>query len=57
MKYFIISGSPIYGFRYIGPFDSQQLAIQYQKRNANSMSPTWWVGELLTPTEYNLKLK
>jgi len=49
MKYFIISGSPVYGFRYVGPFDSRQLAEQYQKENHENLSVDWWIGELLTP--------
>jgi len=51
MKYFIISGSPVYGFRYVGPFDSQQLAEKYQQRNADTISHNWWVAELMAPIE------
>jgi len=51
MKYFIISGSPIYGFRYVGPFDSHQLAEAYGRTFIvlHSNNVDWWVGELLTP--------
>ena len=51
MKYFIISGSPVYGFRYIGPFDGYKEAVDYRFANSQTISTTWWVAELLTPVK------
>jgi len=51
MKYFIISGSPVYGFRYIGPFEAEQEAVNYQLRNKNTLYKDWWIAELLAPSE------
>ena len=49
MKYFIISGSPVYGFKYVGPFDSRKMAEEYQQENYQRLSIYWWVAELLAP--------
>ena len=49
MKYFIISGSPVYGFRYIGPFDGHKEAEDYQKEHSDTISKNWWIAELLAP--------
>jgi hypothetical protein len=56
MKYFVITGNPIRGFRYIGPFDSATTAAEYK---AGCPDRDWWVAELLAPakndppTEFN----
>lgn len=55
MKYFIISGSPVYGFRYIGPFDGQKEAEDYARSQSENISKNWWVTELLAPVPSNLK--
>jgi len=49
VKYFIISGSPVYVFRYIGPFDAHKEAEDYQKAHHENISVDWWIAELLAP--------
>lgn len=49
MKYFIISGSPVYGFRYVGPFEARKEAEDYQFKSKNFLNKDWWIAELLAP--------
>jgi len=58
VKYFIISGSPVYGFRYVGPFDSHKEAEDYQQNSEYLQfknGPNWWIAELLSPTKNPIK--
>lgn len=43
----IMFGNPVYGFRFIGPFDSKVDAVEYA--NEQIMELDWWVIELDDP--------
>ncbi|QWY83553.1 hypothetical protein [Rhizobium phage RHph_X2_28B] len=49
-KYIIISGNPVDGFTFIGPFDSADEATQYTESNSKDLYD-WWLAPLTEPTE------
>ena len=50
MKYIIAWGSPVYGYEYIGPFDSHEDAFDFADAELDvDEGSSWWVVALQTP--------
>jgi len=49
----IVSGNPVHGFKYYGPFESSEAAIKVAEKFLHSdfMSDEWWVTELESTKE------
>ena len=45
MKYIVITGTPSDGFRYTGPFDNEEDAINYIEYSKFD----WWIDEIKEP--------
>ena len=41
-KFVIITGNPVDGFKFIGPFDNGPAAVDWA--NYVALEPDWWVG-------------
>jgi hypothetical protein len=46
-KYILITGDPVDGFFYYGPFDTNDDAVAYADDEQHGMD--WWVAELQPP--------
>ena len=49
MKYILISGNPVDGFEYIGPFDGPEAAHEYVENDRDMRDGDWWVHLLQEP--------
>jgi hypothetical protein len=45
----IVTGNPIDGFRFYGPFSSSGDACQWTEDNSKIIDPDWYLAELLRP--------
>lgn len=50
MKYIFVYGNPIDGFRFVGPFDDRDEAVEYGESEPPG-SADWWIAELDKPSE------
>lgn len=46
MKYIIITGNPVDGFEYHGPFGSSDQAVTWAAANPEIDGKDWWVAPL-----------
>jgi hypothetical protein len=44
MRNIVVTGNPVYGFYYYGPFDSVESASEWARTTLSS--PDWWVAGL-----------
>lgn len=49
--YIIVTGNPIEGFEYIGPFPSADEAAAYGNTDPHLPDGDWWTAPLYTPAE------
>jgi hypothetical protein len=49
MKSIIITGDPVDGFDYTGPFDSAEKATEWAEEHCD---PDWWVADIFSPQAY-----
>ena len=45
----VITGNPVQGFDFFGPFDDPQQAVDWA---ADLIEADWWVAELTSPARY-----
>lgn len=50
MKYILIIGSPLTGFKYRGPFSSAESALKYAEYD-RGLDIDFWISELYEPGE------
>jgi len=48
MSVILITGNPVDGFKYIGPFDTPDSAISYEEHILDE-GGDWWITPLVTP--------
>ncbi len=48
MAFIVITGSPVAGFDYIGPFEDSEDAVEFGE---TSLVGEWWLGHLDSPPE------
>lgn len=46
----VITGNPVDGFFYYGPFDNAGAAIEWAERNQDGQD--WWIAPLANPQQY-----
>jgi len=49
MNYIIIVGTPVDGFKYVGPFVDRDEAVHYAEVEARGFDADWWIAELVWP--------
>lgn len=46
MKYIIVTGNPVDGFTFMGPFGTRESAIEWTEDNSRDLSADWWIAAL-----------
>jgi hypothetical protein len=49
-QYLLITGNPVDGFVFMGPFRSHSKASIYAERHC-SHHTEWWIGEMIMPNQ------
>jgi hypothetical protein len=45
-KVIIVSGDPLLGFDFIGPFEDEEEALAHVERNWDDIGPSYWLARL-----------
>lgn len=45
----IITGNPVDGFRFIGPFEDHDAALAYAELEGASIEADWWIAPIEAP--------
>lgn len=48
--FIIVTGNPVDGFEFFGPFDDEVAAAEWADKNDDGM-PYWWVSYLSNPDQ------
>ena len=47
-----ITGNPVDGFLFHGPFTNSDFAVNWAEQELSNSKPDWWVSEVLPTDEY-----
>lgn len=48
-NYIIVTGNPVDGFKFVGPFDDKEKAIEVAEHH---IIVDWWIADLTSPESY-----